>query len=321
MKLASVFLLMALISLAFLSDTAAQSRDGKGSKSGIWEALDLSEDQQQQLKELHSRMRDSKEQFKERGERPTKEEIEALNSEYKEGLAAILNSDQLAKFEEMKAEGRGHGPRRRGGSKGGPMMHALKKLDLSDEQWASIKELHQARRAEMEQYKASGQRPTREEMQARHQAMRVSIEAILTPEQLSLLGEMKASSRGRGENGGHRRHRGRGFGLKGLDLSEDQKEQLRALWKGMAEERKARRASGVRPSREEMRALREAMRGAIADILTPEQRQQLEERRAARIEGRERGTIGTTENALTTSDVPATAIQSTSWGRIKAGLR
>ena len=48
MKSASVFLLIALISLAFLSDTAAQSRDGKGAKSGFWEALDLSEAQQQQ---------------------------------------------------------------------------------------------------------------------------------------------------------------------------------------------------------------------------------------------------------------------------------
>jgi len=196
------------------------------------------------------------------------------------------------------------------------MLQALEKLDLSDEQWASIKELLEARKAHMKQYRASGERPTKEEMQARREAMKQSFEAILTPDQLARLEEMKANVKGR--SGRRPRLRERGFGLKGLDLSDDQKAQLKVLRQGMAEERKARRASGERPTREEMKANHEAMQAAIAHILTPEQRQQLEERRAARGAGGEKGAMRTTESAVTTSDAPPTVIESTSWGRIKA---
>ena len=315
-KPTSVLLMAGLLSLAAVTGVVAQSHDGKGPRLGFWAVLDLTESQQVQITQLHERMGAQKEQFKARGERPSKAEVEALGAEYKQALAAILTSDQQAKLEEMKAAGKGRGPRRRGGFKAGPRLQALEKLDLSDEQWASIKELREERKAHMEQYKASGERPTKEEMQARREAMKQSFEAILTPDQLARLEEMKANVKGR--SGRRPRLRERGFGLKGLDLSDDQKAQLKVLRQGMAEERKARRASGERPTREEMKAHHEAMQASIAHILTPEQRQQLEERRAARGAGGEKGAMRTTESAVTTGDAPPTVIESTSWGRIKA---
>ena len=77
-------------------------------------------------------------------------------------------------------------------------MHALKKLDLSDGQWESVKALFAARKADMEQRKAAGARPTKEEMQAQREEMKEAIAAILTEEQQQQLRDLHAV---RGEDG------------------------------------------------------------------------------------------------------------------------
>ena len=80
-KPTSVLLMAGLLSLAAVTGVVAQSHDGKGPRLGFWAGLDLTESQQVQIKQLHERMGAQKEQFKARGERPSKAEMEALGSD------------------------------------------------------------------------------------------------------------------------------------------------------------------------------------------------------------------------------------------------
>ena len=89
--------------------------------------------------------------------------------------------------------GFGHG---RGGS---PVEHLTKELSLTDAQAAQVKQIFETQRsmmdAERAQYDASGTRPSREEMHARHEQrdaeLRQQLAGVLTPEQLTKFDEMR----------------------------------------------------------------------------------------------------------------------------------
>lgn len=122
----------------------------------------------------------------------------------------------------------------------------------------------------------------------------------------------KHERRGEGRRGMHGgkfgRHGGMrgGFGLRGLDLTDAQKEQLRQIHEANkpSEElrnelraiREARKSGAeltdvqkqrLQTIRTEMRAKHESVRAQVLAILTPEQRQQLEARKAEREKRRE----------------------------------
>ena len=118
-------------------------------------------------------------------------------------------------------------------------------------------------------------------------------------------GGHRGMGRGKGDGHGARGMRG-GFGLRGIELTDAQKDQirqiheankpnesLRAEFKAMREAR--RNGEQVTPEqrekfkafRQEMRSKHEAVRAQILAILTPDQRQQLEARKAEREKRRE----------------------------------
>ena len=109
-----------------------------------------------------------------------------------------------------------------------------------------------------------------------------------------------------GRRGGFRGMGGGMFGLRGLNLTDAQKEQVRQIHEAnkpteaqMAEMKafhEARKAGGeltaeqkekARAFRDSMRAKHEAVKAQILSILTPEQRQQLETQKAEREKRRE----------------------------------
>lgn len=113
-------------------------------------------------------------------------------------------------------------------------------------------------------------------------------------------GERHRGMRG-GNFGRHGGMRGGMFGLRGIELTDAQKEQIRQIHEAnkpseaqMAEMkaiRDARKAGGeitdaqkeqMRAYREQMRAKHESVRAQVLAILTPEQRTQLEARKAER---------------------------------------
>jgi Spy/CpxP family protein refolding chaperone len=154
-----VVMLVAVFALALAVQAEAGGRRGHmkghmGGGGGAKAALELSEDQLAQLDALKAQHM---------------EEKQALRDEHKQAFEAILTADQLATLEAFRASRTEEGHHRRG---------ARPDLGLSEEQQAELTALreqhHEVRQAQREQFKTA-------------------FEAILTPEQLATLEEIRAS--------------------------------------------------------------------------------------------------------------------------------
>ena len=197
----------------------------------------------------------------------------------------------------------------------------FKALDLTEAQQGQFRRLREKMHSQMDQYKSQETWPSKEERKALRNEFQQEFSSILTPDQLNRLKELKLE--GKHWKDGHRRHpRNQGFGLKNLDLSADQKTQLADLRKELAAEKKALFSASERPSREEMDAHREQMKTAINNILTDEQRQQLQKRRTKRRETlNEAGKFPGNSPAIAgETEAHPTAIEATTWGRIKSEI-
>ena len=212
----------------------------------------------------------------------------------------------------------------------GPGEGPFAALELTAEQTEAIQALRESQRADREARRETGERPTQEEREVVREAHRAAVADILTDAQLAQLEELKANrpERPEGQNardprGGMRGQRGarpeRGEGaFAELELSAEQTEAIQALREAQRADREAHRETGERPTQEEMEAIREAHRTAIAEILTEEQLAQLEELRANRPNwnGPEE------EEAITPAAKPVgAAIESSSWAGIKSQVR
>lgn len=77
----------------------------------------------------------------------------------------------------------------RGGQQAGPFAA----LELTEDQQAKLQELRETHRAQMAELRASGTRPTAEEIQQIREEHRAQFEAILTSEQLAQLEQLRAN--------------------------------------------------------------------------------------------------------------------------------
>lgn len=134
----------------------------------------------------------------------------------------------------------------RGGKQ--PALRMLNRLDLTAEQQEQLQALREAMRAQ------------RETMAAANEEYREALMNILTDEQREALKEMRGR-RGWASKGQHDMRRGGPGAFSRLDLTEEQREQLKAL-------RQEQRA--------ERRATRQKHRTALESVLTDQQRERLE---------------------------------------------
>ncbi|MFO7898134.1 MAG: hypothetical protein R6V58_03625 [Planctomycetota bacterium] len=146
-------------------------------------------------------------------------------------------------------------------------------LDLGEKQKEKIQELREAAREQLEGAESPEKR--REVMQQLQQDIR----ALLTKDQLAELEKLKearAGRRGRGPGRTMRRGPGARFGMlrrrggRALDLTDEQREKMARLRKGLRE--KLRDAE----TPEQRREILKNLRGEIQGVLTPEQRKKIE---------------------------------------------
>jgi Spy/CpxP family protein refolding chaperone len=318
------YLIPALLLLCgtLLASAIAGPRGGFGKIEG----LDLNDEQKTQLQALHEARREKMQALHESGERPSREDRQALQEEFREDLAGILTPKQLALLEEHRANRPERGHRGKRGGKG-RFGHGFGSFDgagleLSEDQKEQMKTLHEAQREKMQALRAGDERPSHEDMQSLREEFRTNLAGILTPEQLAQLEERRANrpERGhRGKRGGKGRF-GRGFGGTELDLSEDQKEQAKALRQAQHEKMHALRESGERPNRETMQALRAEFRASFESILTSEQLEKLAAHKAEHEAGGST-TSSSTLQVAPTSDAPATAVEEKTWGKVKKDVK
>ena len=136
-----------------------------------------------------------------------------------------------------------------------PMPWMLERLDLSDAQEEQLQALRKEQREAM--------REQRETMAAMGKEQREAVMNILTEEQQETLKEMRGKFFDR-RGGKGRHHAGRGGmgAFSRLDLTDEQKEQVKEL---------------RTEQRSEIRETRQKHRTALENVLTEEQREKLEE--------------------------------------------
>jgi Spy/CpxP family protein refolding chaperone len=149
-----------------------------------------------------------------------------------------------------------------------PSQHLAEKLELSSDQQVQVSALFEAHR---ETIRAEGSRERGDRREAR-MALHAEIRELLNTEQAeqfdNLLQRQQRGYKGRN----HRDHAGKGGMFQALDLSDEQRSELRTL---------------MREHRDQEGAGRSELREQMREILTEEQIAQLEAARAER--GQQRG--------------------------------
>jgi Spy/CpxP family protein refolding chaperone len=200
MKKKSIVLAAVVLALGALIATAVahrgeQMHGGRGMRA-LMQKLDLTDEQQEQLKEMRQIHREKLKEVW--GEGP--EAVKALHEEYRAALGKILNVEQLEKMEAIRVEigegfqggkmrgHRGMWGRHCGPGRGHGAKNAFAKLDLTDAQKEQLKGLRETHREELDK------------LQKKH---REALEKLLTDEQRRELEELKDEA----FYGGKRRHR------------------------------------------------------------------------------------------------------------------
>ena len=300
MKTTWVIAAALLFVAATAMDTSARGRGGKhgfhghGKKSGhkgsLVEQLGLTEDQQAQLQTL-------KENIREQGQ--------ALGEQYHTDFKAILTDEQLEALEEIRNP-LGLTDEQK------TQIQELKDQDLTKEEFRTsfeailtdeqvqILEERKANRPDRPGLGLTDEQKTQiqelKDQDLTKEEFRTSFEAILTDEQIQTLEERKANRGQHGKRGKHRNSL-----VEQLDLTEDQQTQIQTLIEDLNEQRQA---------------LREEYWTDFEAILTAEQLATLEEFKTNR--GRHwKGSEEEDETTETEAAGKVTAVEETSWGRVK----
>ena len=300
MKTKWTYLVVAALSIATVAAVDAQrGAFGKVRSAAIANKLGLSDEQKTQMEALHEAHREAIKSLRASGERPNREQMKELFSAHREQMEQILTPEQLEQIKGWKSDNRmGRKERYRGGASsmqpGQDRRGALaEQLGLSEDQRSRAEAIHSDFVARMK------------ELHAAHKADR---QALLSQEQLDALAARQ------GEKGRRR-------GKVDLDLSQEQRDALKSLSVSF---------------REAHSALRQEHKAAFTALLTDEQIASLEALRSTRTERGPRGSrsgsdLGgsadagsvMSESSLLWSDGNAlpTAVESTSWGRIKKDIK
>lgn len=179
-------------------------------------------------------------------------------------LAIVLFVGALQAQTTEGAKGRHHG-------KGGEMM---KQLNLSAEQKAKLKTIHEAEKKEMQALKADGK--TEGDKGARkdiHEKYKTQLETVLTEEQKTKLKDVRKEAKSEGFSKGDGREKGNQLARE-LNLSADQKTKVATLnsdFKTKMDAVRNNSSLGQDEKKAQVKSIAEAHKTNLKAILTPEQ--------------------------------------------------
>ncbi|MEW6751344.1 MAG: hypothetical protein AB1505_10255 [Candidatus Latescibacterota bacterium] len=219
-----------------------------------------------------------------------------------------------------------------GRAAGGPGLLGLaEELDLTDEQRTQLEALREEFRTRVQEMRQGDTPPTAEELQQLGQEHKARVQEILTDEQEAKLEELRQARQDAAWDGGRGGHRGP-FGpfrlFAALDLTDEQKTQLKALHQEFRIQMQELRQSGTRPTIEELQQLHQEHMEQIRALLTPVQQARLDELLASRPRwGRhgagtdtDSGTESSTEGGASAKSAESATPERT-WGQIKDQAR
>ena len=186
---------------------------GGGGGDRIRVALELTDDQQQELAAMREEFKQAAQEIRVqvRDGSLTREEarpqLEVQREARREALAEVLTTEQLEQLEQLKAanaERRGSRGHHHGGLRGRAMRRVFQALGLSEDQRLALQTLRDEARQAHREIRAQVKEGslTREEarplLQAQREARRGALVQILTPEQLGQLEDLRNAHRHRG---------------------------------------------------------------------------------------------------------------------------
>jgi Spy/CpxP family protein refolding chaperone len=246
------------------------------------------------------------------------------------GLAVTLMAADVAHADgrHTRRGGPGDGGRGPGGS---PLERLGQVIDLTENQQTQLQTLHERFRAEAEALRESGS-ADREQFEVLRESHREQVQALFTEEQRATLERLHAEreanrpARGDGLRGrpGRRGPEGedRPRLVEALGLTEEQQSQIETLRQEMRGQVQAlRESSDDRAAfREAARALHEVHRAQVRSLLTEQQQGLLDELHANRPR-RGGADVDDAQVEGSAAQKAASAIETRSWGSLKAGRR
>jgi Spy/CpxP family protein refolding chaperone len=162
---------------------------------------------------------------------------------------------------------------------GGP-ERAFQQLNLTADQNSQIQQLMRDQRSQMQALRANTSLTPEQRKQQIHDlraANHQKVMALLTPEQQTQFQQLQQQRRVRGRAF----HNGRRMqGLQALNLTEQQKDQIKPIFQSTRQQMQAlRNDTSLTPEqrREKLQQIRQSQQAQLNSILTPEQQQQLQQ--------------------------------------------
>lgn len=180
-------------------------------------------------------------------------------------------------------------PAQHGAHARGP-ERAFQQLNLSADQQSQMKQIMQDQRTQMQALRANTSltpEQKKEQIKQLRESNHQKVMALLTPDQQAQFKHLQQQRRGRMQafTGGRRFQ-----GLQALNLTQQQKDQLKPIFQSGRQQMQALRSdSSLTPDqrREKMKEIRQNQQAQLNSILTPEQQQQLQQMHQHRRRGQQ----------------------------------
>lgn len=157
---------------------------------------------------------------------------------------------------------------------------AFQQLNLTADQQSQMKQMMQDEHAQMQALRSNTSltpEQKKEQIKQLRESNHQKLMALLTPDQQAQFKQLRQQRRSRSQafNGGHRFQ-----GLQALNLTQQQKDQLKPIFQSSRQQMQALRSdTSLTPDqrREKMKEIRQNQQAQLNSILTPEQQQQLQQ--------------------------------------------
>lgn len=159
----------------------------------------------------------------------------------------------------------------------------FQQLDLTADQRAKVQSILQSERSQVQAVRSNTSLTEEQKKQQIHELRKSDHQqllSVLTPEQQAKLKQLHSEHKGRGQAFKA------GRGLQALNLTEQQKEQLKPVFQSTRQQMQALRTDTTltaEQKREKMKEIRQNQMAQMKSILTPEQQQQLQQMRGQRM--------------------------------------
>ena len=179
--------------IAVVLSVGAYAYPGNGKHGArLAEALDLTDDQKANVEAIFEAHRERRQELRELDRKERREAAQLLRQDLRSDLSAVLTTEQLAKFDAMKAQ-----------RKDRKRQRLSDALELTDTQQGQVEDIMSAHRDRMKGLRDLDRSERRAAVQEAQQDLRAQMATVLDDQQLAKFDQIRANKRNKMR---HRRH-------------------------------------------------------------------------------------------------------------------